>query len=99
MHVAQGGDVMTDQNGETYRANEWGNAVVALSSSPGFSDWETHAPASNFGETGAASPLLSIVLQTRAFVRGYASSDAAVVAVSDDGPERGAVVITSIRDT
>lgn len=84
--------LLTDHNGESYRANELGMAMVRLAPKlPAISGARRWFPAASFGETGAASAALAVGLAARAFARGYAEAESAVVLASSDGPARGAL--------
>jgi len=78
---------ITDQNGETYRAQDWGCAQVHVESAQRaqiVGDL-THVAVA-FGDTGAASGGLSLCTAVAAFERGYApASLAAVISASDSG--------------
>ena len=87
---------ITDHNGETYRAAEWGNALPRLISGrrvvPGWTAW---FPALSFGDTGAASPLLGLGMAVRAFARNYNPGPAATIVATSTGPARNAVSVDS----
>jgi 3-oxoacyl-[acyl-carrier-protein] synthase-1 len=85
-------DVYCDMNGEPYRADEYGFAVSRLREHF-VSASEFHAPADCWGDVGAASALLGIVLACIADLKGYAAGVDALVWASSDGGERGAAVI------
>jgi len=51
-------------------------------------------PALCFGDVGAAFPALAIALAARAFERGYAKGEVALVCASGDAGERGGVVVS-----
>jgi 3-oxoacyl-[acyl-carrier-protein] synthase-1 len=88
--------LITDQNGETYRAVEWGNAVCRVAARyPAFSTAAIWYPALSFGDTGAASGALSICVAAKSFERGYARLASAVVASSSDGPLRAALLVSA----
>ncbi len=90
------GTIYADLNGEVYRATEWGMAQTRIPPAA-LEGWKRELPAASFGDVGAASPLLAVGLATRAFVRGYAAGDRAVVLASGDGPERMALVVERPR--
>jgi 3-oxoacyl-[acyl-carrier-protein] synthase-1 len=86
--------IITDQNGEPYRALDWGHAAVALlRGAPRFVDPVLWYPASSFGDTGTASGGVALCLAIRAFVRGYAPSSAAIVLSAADDARRAAVLV------
>jgi 3-oxoacyl-[acyl-carrier-protein] synthase-1 len=92
--------LVTDQNGETYRATEWGNANVCLASRfPVFSNPTLWYPAASFGDTGAASAGVGAVASICAFARGYAPAPVAAVVSSSDGPLRSVILLHRAADT
>lgn len=85
-------DVYCDMNGEPYRADEFGftavrhrEQLVAAS--------EFIAPADCWGDVGAASAPLGMVLGIIAARKGYAKGPACMVWASSDTGERGAVML------
>jgi 3-oxoacyl-[acyl-carrier-protein] synthase-1 len=89
LHIASSpiplqGTVYTDLNGTTPRALEFGGALVQISSACPFSGWQQALPALSFGETGAASALVATCMAVRAFDRGYAHGDHALIISSED---------------
>jgi 3-oxoacyl-[acyl-carrier-protein] synthase-1 len=90
--------VVSDHNGEFYRAVDWGNALVRLRArGEAFADPVTWYPATSFGDTGAVSSLVGICLVGRAWSRAYAPASTAVIAAASDGPERAAAVLADPR--
>jgi 3-oxoacyl-[acyl-carrier-protein] synthase-1 len=88
--------VLADQNGETHRAMEWGNALVRLAEkAPVFSQPVVWNPAASFGDTGAASGAISLCMATSAFERNYAPSDRAAILSSSDDFQRAAVLLAA----
>jgi 3-oxoacyl-[acyl-carrier-protein] synthase-1 len=87
------GSVYLDLNGESRRAHEWGNALVHARRSSRLDLWVHEIPALAFGETGAASPLLAVVLAARTFARSRASGDRALVAVVGEDGHRAAFAV------
>jgi 3-oxoacyl-[acyl-carrier-protein] synthase-1 len=89
---ARHGWVVCDLNGESYRAREWGYARVRLNKV--FEDeivlWH---PADCIGDVGAASGVVLAVVAARAFQRGYAPEEKALLWASSDGGERAGVVV------
>lgn len=90
--------VINDLNGEFYRFNEW---ILIQPGIMGQIQGEKNliCPARCIGDTGAASPGISICIAARAMARGYLSlnpknknSQAMIVSSSDTG-ERGAVLV------
>jgi 3-oxoacyl-[acyl-carrier-protein] synthase-1 len=85
-------DVYCDMNGEPYRADEFAFSVIRtreyfMSAS------DFIAPADCWGDVGAASAILLIILACIAGVKNYANGSNALVWASSDTGERGAVVI------
>lgn len=72
-------------NGTSWTAAEWGRSLVLLP--PSVSGGPHWFPALSFGDTGAAATALSICMVVRAFERGYAQGDSALVWAS--GPRGG----------
>jgi len=88
--------IVSDQNGEVYRAMDWGHAVVRLRADfDAFADPELWYPAASFGDTGAVSALLGICMAAKAWQRNYAVADAALIVSSADGPSRAAIALHS----
>ena len=86
--------LLSDHNGESYRAHEWGNAIVRLRArSAAFEALRLWYPAINFGDTGAASGVIAMCVAARAFERGYAPARRVTLTSTGDGPERAAVVM------
>ncbi len=86
--------IIADQNGEVYRATDWGHAVVRLRTLDGaFAAPTVWYPAASFGDTGAASALVGIAVTAHAFVRHYAPADVALIASASDGDVRGAIAL------
>lgn len=87
------GSVYIDLNGESFRATEWGSTLVRARSTTRIENWSQQIPALNFGETGAASPLLALSLAARAFSRSYAPGRHALLLVSSDDGHRAGMVL------
>jgi hypothetical protein len=86
--------IVTDHNGEAYRALDWGHALVRLGAiAPGFRSAPLLYPALSFGDTGAASGGVACCLVVEALARRWAPADAALVLSAADGPERTAVAL------
>jgi 3-oxoacyl-[acyl-carrier-protein] synthase-1 len=54
-------------------------------------------PAASFGDTGAATGAVATCMAARAFERGYAPGDAALIGLSSESGERGAFGIAAAR--
>ena len=79
---------ISDLNGETYRAHEWGGVLVRLKETQGnlLDSLQHWCPALGFGDTGAASGAVSVCVANAAFERGYAPAlDAVILSAADDG--------------
>jgi 3-oxoacyl-[acyl-carrier-protein] synthase-1 len=88
--------VIADQNGEVYRATDWGYAVVRLRAQfEAFANPVVWYPAVSFGDVGAASALVGMCIADRAWLRGYAPTRTALIAAASDGASRAAVALTS----
>ncbi len=86
--------VISDHNGETYRATEWANCLYHLIQRGDFyQESAVWFPAVSVGDTGAASGGVAVCMATRAFARNYAPTSVAVIASSSDGPQRSAIVL------
>jgi 3-oxoacyl-[acyl-carrier-protein] synthase-1 len=87
---------IADQNGEHYRAMEWGCADVLLAaSSLGHnmhpSRWN---PAVSFGDTGAAAAPIAVCMAITAAQRGYAPAKTAIITIgADQSGERAALAL------
>jgi 3-oxoacyl-[acyl-carrier-protein] synthase-1 len=84
--------VMCDLNGESYRAREWGCSLVRLMSFLGGLRHLWH-PADCIGDVGAATGAVLIVLAARAFHRGYAPSERALLWTSSDNGDRAVLTL------
>jgi len=87
--------IITDQNGEPYRAQDWGLAVPRVLASP--RDSILWYPAVSFGDTSAASGAVAICLAVRSFERHYAPSNSLLILSSADGTTRAAMCLESGR--
>jgi len=85
---------ITDQNGEPYRAMEWGYAVVRLIRDwPGLHDAVLWYPAISFGDTGAAFGAVAVCMAVRAYERAVSPDARAIVVSSSDSSNRSVVVL------
>ena len=85
-------EIFCDQNGEPYRADEYGFAAARHSDR--FRDLADFvAPADCWGDVGAASGVLLMILATYAGAKGYAKGPAALVLAGSDTGERGAALL------
>jgi 3-oxoacyl-[acyl-carrier-protein] synthase-1 len=84
--------MICDQNGEPYRADEFGFALVRLSERfSGGSDFL--APADCWGDVGAASGPLFVALAAAAAERGYARGPYYLAWASSESGERVAALL------
>lgn len=88
------GDIISDQNGEAWRAQEFGGACAQLAGrlSPAT---RTVYPARSLGDVGAASAAVALAVAGRSFARGYASSRQALILASSERGESAALVVTA----
>ena len=85
-------DIYCDLNGERYRTEEWGFAL--LRTQEAFRDVSaTRTAVSEWGDVGAASGALLSILALRAWARGYSRGPTALVWASSEGGLRGAVLL------
>jgi 3-oxoacyl-[acyl-carrier-protein] synthase-1 len=78
-------------NGDTWRAREWGTALVRLPACLRTAPLWT--PVESFGEVGAASGAVAACLGVRAFQRGYARTRIIVVWLSGDDGGKGSFLL------
>ena len=85
-----------DMNGEPYRADEYGFAL--LRTSEHFEDGAGfQTPAESWGDVGAASVPLFVMLAAEADKKGYAPGPASLLWASSEDGLRGACVVSSAR--
>jgi len=90
--------LLTDLNGETHRAHEWGSTLVRLRAGrPAFDAPVVWTPAASFGDLGAATVPVAVCTALRAAARGAAPALRAIVRAASDGPDRAAVALTLPR--
>ncbi|WP_437585658.1 hypothetical protein [Sorangium sp. So ce1000] len=90
--------LITDLNGESHRAMEWGNVVIRVRARHrGFSPRALWHPASSFGDTSAASGGVALCVAASALARGYAPSSSAVITSTSDGRGRAVLVLETAR--
>ncbi len=85
--VSFSGDVYLDLNGESWRAMEWGSALVRLAGR--VAEPRLHLPCVSVGDVGAASGALGICLAVHELSRGHTRLKQALVVSSSDGGEVG----------
>lgn len=86
-----------DQNGEAYRADEFGFMLARLSKH--FNDpSEFIAPADCWGDVGAASGPLFVNLHCAAAEREYCNGSHSLLWASSEGGERSAAILTTLAE-
>jgi 3-oxoacyl-[acyl-carrier-protein] synthase-1 len=86
--------LLADQNGEGWRASDWGNAVVRLRAQwPESRDPDLWLPAVSHGETGAASGAIALCTACAAWERGYAPARFAGLLSAGDGGSRAIILL------
>jgi 3-oxoacyl-[acyl-carrier-protein] synthase-1 len=87
-------DIYCDINGERYRGEEWG--FVCLRHAGYFDDpLDYQCPASSWGDVGAASGPLFMMLACQAAARGYAKGPRCMLWASSEGGLRAAGVLAA----
>ncbi len=84
------GDLYLDLNGEPWRAHQWGSALIDIQTR--FTG-QVRLPAVSVGEVGAATGVLGVCLACRAFSRGYAGDEAAVVLSAGEAGDSACIVL------
>lgn len=86
--------VVSDHNGDDWRASEWGEALVRMKARNMTAE-PLHMvfPAASFGETGGASAALGCCIAIRSFARRYAPAPEALVLASSYHGHKGAAVL------
>lgn len=85
-------DVYCDLNGESYRAQEWGLAILRTHAH--LRDPAGHiAPADRWGDLGAATGTALAMLPIAAWQRGYARGPLALLFAGSDAGRRAALVL------
>ena len=88
-------EVYSSMNGENHWAKEWG--VAFLRTSQSFDDDHVmHHPAEYYGDTGAASGILMVVMTATALHKNYHTGPCLITCSSDFG-NRAAVTVTSFE--
>jgi 3-oxoacyl-[acyl-carrier-protein] synthase-1 len=84
--------LVSDHNGEHFRANELGSTRArAPAAFPALRAARPWYPAASFGDTGAASAAIAACMVARAFRRGYAPAASALILSSSEQEPRGAL--------
>jgi 3-oxoacyl-[acyl-carrier-protein] synthase I len=84
-------DVYCDINGERYRTEEWGFALLRVQERLRSTTYKT--PVGEYGDVGAATGALLLILAVQAWQRGYSSGDLSMVWSSSDRGLRSAAVL------
>ncbi|HVE86927.1 MAG TPA: hypothetical protein VND93_28925 [Myxococcales bacterium] len=89
--------LVSDHDGQEFRAQEWGLMQVALvAADPRWAGSPHWMPATSFGSTGAASGAIGLAVAVRGLQRGYASAPSAVVLSTSERGERAALYVTPL---
>jgi len=89
--------LVSDHDGQSFRAQEWGLLRVELSAlDPRWGEALHWMPAISFGATGTASGALGAATAVRALQRGYAYAPSAVVLSTAETGERAAIHVTPL---
>ncbi|MBU8899862.1 hypothetical protein KRR26_30050 [Corallococcus sp. M34] len=90
------GSIVSDLNGENWRATEWGYARVRLARS--ISDaLHVMMPATSLGDTGTSSAMVSVCVAAMALRRGYARAEQILVVSSSERGHVGALRLSMKR--
>jgi 3-oxoacyl-[acyl-carrier-protein] synthase-1 len=84
------GDLISDQNGENWRAGELSYARLRLTGRLG-EGLRLMLPAISLGDVGAATAGVAVCVAASALVRGYSASDRVLIAASSEGGQVGSV--------
>ncbi|RJS18325.1 hypothetical protein DRW03_24630 [Corallococcus sp. H22C18031201] len=88
--------LVSDHNGEEWRAREWGMALIQLRTlGLTFEAPPTWYPAIGFGEVGAASGAVGACLAIRGLERGYAPATSCLVMSCADDAGRAAFLLSA----
>jgi 3-oxoacyl-[acyl-carrier-protein] synthase I len=86
--------LIVDQNGEYYRAHEWGCALTRLvEHHSGFHQPVLWYPVMSVGDTGAACGIVQLSMALEAFRRGYAPAPRVVLLAAADSGHRSATLV------
>jgi hypothetical protein len=91
--------LISDLNGEDYRAHDWALAMVRLRARIGFSCPAEWIPALSFGSLGAAAGPTAIAMACRGFARGYADDTGALAWLLADDGGRAALCVRAPANT
>lgn len=90
-------ELYADQNGEAWRAREWGTALTHLARRGMAADLMVTLPALSLGDTGAASAAVAVCLAVRAFQRGRARAGQALVLARSEREHLGVARVEPAR--
>lgn len=90
------GDVISDQNGESWKAAAWAHARVKLSTRIG-PEIKLRLPCTSIGDVGAASGAVGACLAARSFLRGDARSNRALVVSLAEHGHAGSLLVGARR--
>jgi len=86
--------ILSDHNGEGYRAGDWGHTVHRLvGQDPAFAETHISFPAVSFGDTRAASGSVAAACAVAAWKRGYAPAARCCIVSSSDAGRRAAFLV------
>lgn len=83
--------VVCDINGERYRTEEWGFALLRAQHAIKTTDYELHT--GSWGDVGAATGALQCIMAVQSWRRNYAEGPRALVCAGSNGGLRGAAVL------
>lgn len=87
-------NIICDINGERYRGEEWGFACIRLAQY--FDDPTGYvSPSGNWGDMGAASGPLFLMLACQAAMKGYAKGPTSLLWASSEGGLRATVILST----
>jgi 3-oxoacyl-[acyl-carrier-protein] synthase I len=89
--------VWCDINGERYRTEEWGFAL--LRSQGGIKTTDYELLSSPWGDVGAATVPLQCIMAVQAWRRGHAAGRRAMICAGSDGGLRGAAVLEAPKSS
>lgn len=90
-------DIYCDINGERYRSEEWGLALLRIQEHV-VDGTAYHLPVSCWGDVGAASGALFVALAARAWSRGYARGNSALAWAGSESGLRAALVLRRVDE-
>lgn len=91
--------IVLDLNGEVYRSNDWGNALVRSAATfPVLRDADVTYPATLFGDTGAASGIVALCLAVQGMRRDYWHAEHTLILSSSDNGSRGGILAQRVSN-